>query len=111
MGRNGGPNKVTAPALQTELPMKAYWSVGLLGLVFFLVACGGGQTPLAASSSNGAGGSALANTDWKGTYASGTSSNIPATLHIYSHNASLMGTLKHDGYEETEDIITTPGGL
>ena len=91
--------------------MKAYWSFGLLGLVFFLVACGGGQTRPAASSSNGAGGPALANTDWKGTYASGTSSNIPATLHIYSQNGSLMGTLTYDGYEETVDIITTPRGL
>jgi hypothetical protein len=46
----------------------------------------------------------LSGTQWKGIYASGRQSNIPATLSIYSQNGSMMGTLTYDGYVETVAI-------
>ena len=84
--------------------MKAKRNLALLGLVasMAMVACG--QT-------RGTSTTGLADTEWKGIYASGTRSNIPATLHLYSQNGSLMGTLTYDGYEETVAITTGPGAM
>jgi hypothetical protein len=65
-------------------------------------------TAMVAGAQNNSAGSPLSDTQWKGIYASGTRSNLPATLQIYSRNGSLMGTLTYDGYEET--VAITPSG-
>jgi hypothetical protein len=77
------------------------------GLIAALAMVAGGQIRTGSAQSSNSGGSSLANTEWKGIYGSGTSSNIPATLRIYSQNGSLMGTLTYDGYEETVAITAT----
>jgi len=51
-------------------------------------------------------GASLSGTQWKGIYASGRQSNIPAILSIYSQNGAMMGTLAYDGFEETVAITT-----
>jgi hypothetical protein len=80
---------------------KAY--LGLLVLVAIALSA----AIAAAQSSTGA---SLSGTQWKGIYASGTTSNTPATLSIRSQNGALTGTLTYDGFEETV-AITANGPL
>jgi hypothetical protein len=72
-----------------------------VGLVVSIAMIAGAQ-PRGGSATGG-----LADTEWKGMYGSGTRSNQPASLHVFSRNGSLSGTLTYDGYEETVAITAT----
>ncbi len=88
--------------------MNTKMSLWLLGvLTLFATAAGGQARPVTGGPVNNSGGSPLVDTEWKGTYASGTQSNIPAVLRVFARNGSLMGTLTYDGYEETVAITST----
>lgn len=75
----------------------------LVLIAIALTVTGIALTAMVAAAQNSAGAS-LSGTQWKGIYASGRQSNIPATLNIYSQNGSVMGTLTYDGYIETVAI-------
>jgi hypothetical protein len=83
--------------------MRTKANLGLMALIAIAL-----TAAIAAAQSSA--GASLSGTQWKGTYASGTTSNTPATLSIHSQNGSLTGTLTYDGYEETV-AITTNGPL
>jgi hypothetical protein len=83
--------------------MKAQHKLSLLVLIASIAMLACAQT----RPSNNSGAGSLADTQWKGIYGSGTSANIPATLHIVSQNGTLTGTLTYDGYEETVAITST----
>ena len=88
--------------------MKLQYQFGLLVLMAATALLAGAQNrPTTGGPSNNSGASSLADTQWKGIYGSGTSANIPATLHVYSQNGALMGTLTYDGYEETVAVEST----
>lgn len=91
-----------------DLVQKTKPNLGWLCLVASaaMVACGH-TGPISGGSSNNSSTSSPANTQWTGTYGSGTSANIPATLRVTSQNGSLTGTLTYDGYEETVALTST----